>query len=51
VGEAIAGWRIDRVEREALLRRFPATLYERVADHVTYGSVPQTEPPKPAIWA
>ena len=46
VAETIAGWRIDRGEREALLRRFPPRYANVVADHVTYGRVPQTELPR-----
>jgi hypothetical protein len=45
VSEAIAGWRIDRAEREALLRRFPPRYPTVVADHVTYGRVPLAELP------
>jgi hypothetical protein len=45
VGRAIAGWRIDRGEREALLRRFPPRYPNVVADHVTYGRVPLAELP------
>jgi hypothetical protein len=36
----IVGWKLDRSDREALLRRFPPTYAEAVADHVTYGRVP-----------
>jgi hypothetical protein len=40
-----AGWRIDRGEREALLRRFPPRYETVVADHVTYGHVPPIQLP------
>jgi hypothetical protein len=46
VTESIAGWRIDRGEREALLRRFPPRYPIVVADHVTYGRVPLAELPR-----
>jgi hypothetical protein len=45
MAEAVAGWRIDRGEREALLRRFPPRYPNVVADHVTYGRVPLAEVP------
>lgn len=45
MAHAIAGWRIDREEREALLRRFPPRYTHAVADHVTYGRVPLAELP------
>jgi hypothetical protein len=46
VTESIAGWRIDRGEREALLRRFPPRYPIVVADHVTYGRAPLAELPR-----
>lgn len=45
MAEAISGWRIDREEREALLRRFPPRYAQTVADHVTYGRVALAELP------
>jgi hypothetical protein len=45
MAEAIAGWRIDHGEREALLRRFPPRYENVVADHVTYGRVGRAELP------
>jgi hypothetical protein len=45
VAEPVAGWRLDRGEREALLRRFPPRHGTVVADHVTYGRVPLSELP------
>ena len=33
----MAGWRIDRGDRRALLERFPARYRNVIADHVTYG--------------
>jgi hypothetical protein len=30
----IVGWKLDRSDREALLRRFPPKYAEAVADHV-----------------
>lgn len=43
--EAIAGWRIDRGERDRLLQRFPPRYANVIADHVTYGHVPEAELP------
>jgi hypothetical protein len=45
VAETVAGWRIDRGERDSLLRRFPPRYENVVADHVTYGRVPRSELP------
>jgi hypothetical protein len=45
VAETVSGWRIDRGEREALLRRFPPRYETTVADHVTYGHVDRSELP------
>jgi hypothetical protein len=45
VAGTIVGWRLDRGEREALLRRFPPRYAHVVADHVTYGRVPLDELP------
>ena len=45
MAETVAGWRIDRGEREGLLRRFPPRYANIVADHVTYGRVPLPELP------
>jgi hypothetical protein len=41
----IVGWKLDRSDREALLRRFPPKYAEAVADHVTYGRVPPAQLP------
>jgi hypothetical protein len=46
VADPVAGWRIDRGEREALLRCFPPRYETVVADHVTYGHVPRSELPR-----
>lgn len=45
MAETIAGWKIDRGEREALLQRFPPRYANVVADHVTFGRVPLRELP------
>ena len=42
---AIAGWKLDRDDRRALLDRFPPKYAKAVADHVTYGRVPPAELP------
>lgn len=34
-GRGVIGWKLDRAEREELLRRFPAVYADVVADHVT----------------
>jgi hypothetical protein len=48
MGDPIAGWRIDRGEREALLRRFPPRYAKTVADHVTYGPAALADLPRHA---
>jgi hypothetical protein len=45
VSQPIAGWKLDRGQREDLLRRFPPRYAEVVADHVTYGRVPRADLP------
>ncbi|MGI8944191.1 MAG: hypothetical protein ACR2FJ_08200 [Qipengyuania sp.] len=46
---AILGWKIDPDDRDRLLRRFPPSYGETVADHVTFGrrdktsAVPQVD--------
>lgn len=45
MAEQIAGWKIDRADREALLERFPPRYAKTVADHVTYGHVPVSDLP------
>ena len=37
MADPIIGWKIDRADRAALLRRFPPTYERTVADHVTFG--------------
>lgn len=46
---SVIGWKLDRVEREALLRRFPPAYSEVVADHVTLrvGATAATPLPRP----
>jgi hypothetical protein len=46
VAEQIAGWKLDRTDRKALLERFPPRYADTVADHVTYGHVPLTDLPE-----
>ena len=46
----VTGWKLPKVERELLLRRFPPKYEKVVADHVTLrvGATPATPlPPKP----
>lgn len=37
MADGIIGWRLDARDREELLRRFPPTYDNLVADHVTFG--------------
>jgi hypothetical protein len=37
-GDCVIGWKLDRVERDALLARFPPRYPKAVADHVTLRS-------------
>ena len=37
-GNSVIGWRLDRAERAALLRRFPPRYSNMIADHVTLQS-------------
>ena len=37
-GDSVIGWRLDRDQRRELLKRFPPTYSEPVADHVTLSS-------------
>jgi hypothetical protein len=46
VAQAIAGWTIDRHERDDLLRRFPPRYGRIDADHVTYGRAPLADLPE-----
>jgi hypothetical protein len=49
MSERIAlGWKLDRGERDELLRRFPAVYENAVADHVTLRSGVAEEDPLPA---
>jgi len=46
---SVIGWKLDRLEREDLLRRFPPRYPEPVADHVTLETTAQSTPlPPPA---
>lgn len=45
MADGIAGWRIDRADRQALLQRFPPRYRNVVADHVTYGHAPTADLP------
>jgi hypothetical protein len=46
----VTGWKLDRAQREALLRQFPPCYPHVVADHVTLQSKapPDAPPPAPA---
>lgn len=44
MAKRVSGWKLDRGEREALLRDFPPSYDDAVADHVTL-EVGGTEPP------
>ena len=43
---SVIGWKLDRSERDALLRRFPPRYPEAVADHVTLEKS-EAPPPQP----
>jgi hypothetical protein len=46
-GRTVSGWKLDRTQREQLLRRFPPAYPTVVADHVTLkpGADPDGPPP------
>lgn len=46
--EAIVGWRLDPLDRVALLGRFPPRYARTIADHVTHGRVARA-PPLPVV--
>lgn len=46
---SVIGWKLDRSEREELLRRFPPRYPEAVADHVTLEK--SEAPPPPDVTA
>jgi hypothetical protein len=48
VSDPILGWKLDRIEREELLARFPPAYSETVADHVTWGRRSKA-PPMPRV--
>jgi len=48
---SVIGWKLDRSEREELLRRFPPRYPEAVADHVTLETTAETSPLPPEVKA
>lgn len=46
-GNSVVGWTLDRADREALLRRFPAKFRNAVADHVTLKAQASAHGPLP----
>lgn len=47
----VIGWKLDRGDRERLLKRYPPRYGEAVADHVTLESGAATRPLPPAVEA
>lgn len=46
-GNSVIGWKLDRAERDALLRRFPPKFRNAVADHVTLKAKASPDAPLP----
>jgi len=46
-GDSVTGWKLDRGERAALLRRFPPRYRNPVADHVTLAAKATADAPLP----
>lgn len=44
---SVIGWKVDRGEREELLRRFPPRYQEPVADHITLETKAESKPLPP----
>ena len=48
---SVIGWKLDRGEREELLRRFPPRYPDAIADHVTLRSDARGDPLPPPVDA
>lgn len=48
---SVIGWKLDRAQREALLKRFPPRYGQAVADHVTLDIDAETKPLPPEVKA
>jgi hypothetical protein len=48
---SVIGWKLDRDEREQLLKRFPARYGKPVADHVTLETDAENKPLPPNVEA
>lgn len=48
---SVIGWKLDRGEREELLRRFPPRYPDAIADHVTLRSDARDDPLPPPVEA
>ena len=48
---SVIGWKLDRRQREDLLRRFPARYPDAIADHVTLRSNAKADPLPPPVQA
>lgn len=48
---SVIGWKLDRRQREDLLRRFPARYRDAIADHVTLRSNAKADPLPPPVQA
>ena len=47
----VIGWKLDRRQRDELLRRFPARYRDAIADHVTLRSNAKADPLPPPVQA
>ena len=47
----VIGWKVDRGQREELLRRFPPRYPDAIADHITLRSDARSDPLPPAVDA
>jgi hypothetical protein len=50
-GRDVIGWKLDRVQRDELLRKFPAVYANAVADHVTLAVRAANDAPLPGETA
>jgi hypothetical protein len=48
---SVIGWKLDRDDREKLLRRFPPSYPDTIADHVTLRANAKADPLPPAVDA
>ena len=48
---SVIGWKLDRRQREELLRRFPPRYRDAIADHITLRSNANNDPLPPAVEA